>query len=51
MTPLLFHFLIFLFEFAKYILRPNLCIVSIAEGVHEKRNNTDETIKVFYVTD
>ena len=49
MTPPLFHFLIFLLEFAKYILRPHLYIVYRSHKEYAKdEKNTNETIWVFY---
>ena len=51
MTPPLFHFLIFLLEFAKYILRPYLYIVYRSHKEYAKdENNTNETIWVFYLS-
>ena len=51
MTPPLFHFLIFLLEFGKYILRPYFHIVYRSHKEYAKdKNNTNETIWVFYLS-
>ena len=53
MTPPLFHFLIFLLEFAKYILRPYLNIVHWSHKEYERNHLSilfEYSIWVFYLS-